>query len=184
MKVFKWQFQVVNVAGEYFLNKELNIFVPIMIDTVYKKHLTDLENIATANTGIVYYSPITKKFGLLVSEHKINNTHPYIWGKGWYAIPDIDNENENLWFLSPIEYFDKHGHCPNGWEWEKPNVSDEEFEEFVDKHGYEPIIPEEFSYCMESAIECVEMLTKEQQKQILRDFGFTVDNVPEWYYNR
>jgi hypothetical protein len=112
-----------------------------------------------------------------------NSTHPYIWGEGWYAIPDC--EKENCWCLAPIKFFDEKGHCPDGWDWEKPEVlSDDEFSDFVDEYGCEPEIPNMFNYCMESTIECCEKISMEQQKQTLKDFGYVVDNVPKWYYER
>lgn len=112
-----------------------------------------------------------------------NKTHPYIWGGGWYAIPDRDGEN--AWCLAPIKFFDENGHCPDGWEWETPEgLSNEELNEFIDEHGCEPEIPKEFSYCMESTIECVKEIPMEKQKQILKDFGYVVDNIPKWKYDR
>ena len=116
-------------------------------------------------------------------EKIVNNTHPYIWGSGWYAIPDRDGEN--AWCLAPIKFFDEMGHCPDGWEWETPEgLSNEELNEFIDEHGCEPEIPKEFSYCMESTIECVKEIPMEEQKQILKDFGYVVDNIPKWKYDR
>lgn len=113
----------------------------------------------------------------------VNNTHPYIWGGGWYAIPDMDGENH--WSLAPVKFFDEKGRCPGGWEWETPEgLSSEEFHEFIDEHGCEPEIPKGFRYCMESTIECNKKISMEEQKQILKDFGYTVDNIPKWWYDR
>jgi hypothetical protein len=119
-------------------------------------------------------------------EKCLNNTHPYIWGGGWYAIPDTDEEfRENYWSLAPIKFFDEKGHRPDGWEWEKPEgLSNEEFDKFIDEYGCDPEIPDEFSYCMESTIECNKKISMEEQKQILKDFGYTVDNIPKWWYDR
>ena len=111
-----------------------------------------------------------------------NKTHPYIWGDGWYAIPDIDYKN---WSLAPIKFFDEKGYCPDGWEWEKPEgLSNDELDDFIDEHGCEPEIPSPFAYCMESTIECRKKISKQEQKQILKEFGYTVDNIPKWYYER
>lgn len=133
-----------------------------------------------------------KDFGDMISKYVreyaetlkiVNNTHPYIWGDGWYAIPDLGGEN--AWCLAPIKFFDENGHCPDGWEWETPEgLSNEELDEFIDEHGCEPEIPKEFSYCMESKIECVKEISMEEQKQILKDFGYVVDNIPKWKYDR
>lgn len=117
------------------------------------------------------------------TDDSVNNTHPYIWGDGWYAIPDMDHENN--WCLAPIKFFDEKGYCPDGWDWEKPEgLSDDEFSDFIDEHGCEPEIPNMFGYCMELTIECYEKISMEEQKQILKDFGYVVDNIPKWKYER
>ena len=105
----------------------------------------------------------------LVEPEKRSGPDAIIWGDGWYALYDDGN-----WNLAPIKYFDEHGHCPDGWEWEKPEgFTDDEFEDFVDEHGCEPRVPKGFSYCMESCIEAIGM-SFEEQKQTLTEAGFLV----------
>ena len=128
----------------------------------------------------------------ILEKSKLNNlTDPLIWHKGWYAIYDDDNKNYqdeyHRWWVAPIEYFNEKGYCAGGWEWEKPEQfkNDEEaFEQFIEDYGFEPDAPKGFSYCMESCLEGPKNKTKEEQKQILKDFGFTVDNIPKWGYER
>lgn len=79
----------------------------------------------------------------------------------WYAIYKIDDE---CWYLAPKKHFDEHGHCSY------------EFEE--------PKIPHQFHYCMESCIKTCKNITVKEQKNILQNFGFIVDNIPKWWYER
>jgi hypothetical protein len=97
---------------------------------------------------------------------------PEIWGDGWYALYDKESD---YWWVAPIKYFDEHGHCPDGWEWDKPdNMSDEEFDDFVDEFGCTPIQPKGFNYCMESCITCNTDATYEYQKECFEKAGYTV----------
>jgi hypothetical protein len=113
--------------------------------------------------------------------------NPIIWGNGWYAIYEEEEEEDDygIWYVAPKDFFDEHGRCPDGWEWDRPEgMTDEEFEDFIDEYGCEPNPPEGFSYCIESGFSCNTNITLEKQKEILRDAGFTVNNVTKWYYNR
>jgi uncharacterized protein YlaI len=115
-------------------------------------------------------------------------THPLIWGDGWYAILD-DNEDfqdeYHRWWIAPKKFFDEKGHCSDGWEWETPEGMDsDDLEEFINKHGCEPIPPEGFSYCMESCLEGYKNISLEEQKDRLKKAGFILDNIPKWHYER
>jgi len=95
-----------------------------------------------------------------------------IWGKGWYAIYVKDQYH---WDVSPIEFFDKHEHCPDGWEWDIPEgMTEEDLEEFVDEHGCEPTAPEGFDYCMESTFEAKSSMSYEDQKKAVEKAGFVI----------
>lgn len=109
--------------------------------------------------------------------------NPLIWGDGWYA---IQHDANDCWYLAPKKFFDELGHCPDGWEWDIPEgMDDEEFDEYVDEYGCEPEIPDEFRYCAEVCISCTdEDLSIEEQKEILKNSGFIVDNIPAWWYDR
>lgn len=111
-----------------------------------------------------------------------------IWGDGWYAIykEGKEEDEDGSWALAPKKFFDERGFVPDGWEWEIPEgMTSEELDDFIDKYGCEPAIPNEFFYSCESTISSVsENLSFEEQKRILKDFGFIVDNVPAWWYNR
>ena len=96
----------------------------------------------------------------------------FIWGDGWYAIYDKEH---NYWWVSPITFFEKHHHCPDGWEWEEPpNMTDDEFEEFIDEYGCEPTPPKGFSYCMESCISCNTDISYEDQEKAFVEAGFKI----------
>lgn len=97
---------------------------------------------------------------------------PEIWGDGWYSIYDAEN---NYWWVAPIKYFDENGHCPDGWDWEKPEgFSDDDLADFIDEHGCEPNPPRGFSYCMESCIECDTIASFERQKEAFEKAGYTI----------
>ena len=98
---------------------------------------------------------------------------PVIWGKGWYAIYDEDEDN---WSVAPIDFFDKYEHCPDGWEWEKPEgFTKEEFDEFVEVNGCEPNPPKGFSFCMEMCIQCNDSdLSYEGQEETFINAGYTI----------
>lgn len=117
----------------------------------------------------------------------INNTNPYIWQNGWYAILNDDSEeNDVQWWVAPKDHFDERGYCSDGWEWKIPTALRKEgrLDEFIEEYGCEPNIPKGFVYCMESCIEGPSNKSVEEQRQILKDFGFTVDNIPKWGYER
>lgn len=98
---------------------------------------------------------------------------PVIWGKGWYAIYDKDEDN---WSVAPIDFFDKYEHCPDGWEWEIPEgFTEEEFDEFVETNGCEPTPPRGFSFCMEMCIRCndSDWSYKEQESAFI-NAGYTI----------
>lgn len=100
------------------------------------------------------------------------NQNEIIWGGGWYAIYDKKN---NYWWVAPIDFFDKHQHCPDGWDWDMPaGMSEEEFEDFIDENGCEPNAPSGFSYCMEACIKCNTEMIYEYQEQAFTDAGFTI----------
>lgn len=120
---------------------------------------------------------------LIEAPENVNTTHPYIWGEGWYALKH--HYDTKIWWLAPIKFFDEHGYCPDGWEWDRPEgMSADDLENFIDDYGFEPKIPKQFVYCMESAIKCTEDLNQEEQKEILKKFGYTVDNVPKWRFEK
>jgi len=97
---------------------------------------------------------------------------PEIWGDGWYAMYDKD---ENHWWVAPIKYFDEHGHCPDGWDWEPPEgMDDDEFDDFVDEFGCEPNPPKGFRYCMECCISCKTIMSFEQQKEAFEKAGYVI----------
>jgi hypothetical protein len=127
--------------------------------------------------------PLLERLEQLEQSKPKNNTHPYIWGDGWYAIPDPDDGDS--WCLAPKEYFLKYGFCADGWEWEIPDGMDaDDLDDFIDIYGCEPQIPHPFRYCCESTICCDKDLSFEEQKELLRDFGFIVDDVPKWKWER
>lgn len=97
---------------------------------------------------------------------------PEIWGDGWYAMYDKD---DNHWWVAPIKYFDEHGHCPDGWDWDRPEgMDDDEFDDFVDEFGCEPNPPKGFTYCMECCISCKTIMSFEQQKEAFEKAGYTI----------
>ena len=101
------------------------------------------------------------------------NQNPIIWGKGWYAIYD---DEDDYWCVAPIEFFDKYHHCSDGWEWDKPEgMSDDEFNKFVKENGCEPNPPKGFSYCMESCIRCdIDNMSYKYQELEFINAGFTI----------
>ena len=97
---------------------------------------------------------------------------PEIWGDRWYAMYDKEND---YWWVAPIKFFDEHGHCPDGWEWDRPyGLSDDEFDDFLDEFGCEPNPPKGFSYCMESCLRCTTGKTYEDQKASFEKAGYIV----------
>ena len=131
----------------------------------------------------------SKIIGKLASENKIEiKQHSLIWGDGWYAILDDSEDFQDeyyRWWIAPKKFFDEKGHCSDGWEWETPEGMDsDDLEEFIDEHGCEPNSPEGFSYCMESCLQGSKNLSLEEQKRILKENGFILDNIPEWHNER
>lgn len=127
---------------------------------------------------------------LLASELKLDENEyyqdPIIWGDGWYAIYKQEYDDEDgEWFVSPKKYFEEYGSCMDGWEQEIPHgMTVDEFEDYIDMNGCEPNAPEGFSYCMEMAMSCTEGWDIDKQRDILREAGFIVDNVPKWHWDR
>jgi hypothetical protein len=105
-----------------------------------------------------------------------------IWGSGWYAI--ADDELENRWFLAPIEFFKKNGYCPDGYEY-LDTLTDEQIDDLEEQCiGPDPNYPKGFYECMESCIRYSEGMDMEQQRQLLKASGFTVDDIPPWHWDR
>jgi hypothetical protein len=75
---------------------------------------------------------------------------------------DMNSDGEdNYWFVSPKEYWDKHGSC-----------SDKA--EYID-------IPN-FDEAMEHCYICNQDWTMEQQEQYLVSLGFEIGDIDHWYY--
>lgn len=115
---------------------------------------------------------------------------PLIWGEGWYAIwlpkECVDEEeidDSGYWCTAPKKFFEEKGYCPTGFEYLNIDHSAEEWEDLL-LRSYEPEVPEEFDYISESSFECNQNISMEEQKEILKNNGFLVDNIPKWYYER
>lgn len=85
----------------------------------------------------------------------------------WYAILDMDYEegsdHDARWYLVEKDFFDKNGYC-----------------DYVE----DPPIPWQFVSVVESGISCCFGMSIEKQKEVLKNFGFIVDNVPKWRHER
>lgn len=100
---------------------------------------------------------------------------------GWYAIYEED-PNSHVWYISPIEYFDKYGRVPDSID---EAFSVDEIYAAGDK-GIDlmPKLPNSFCEEMEMCYISYPKLTKEAEVRELEKFGFTINENPVWYYDR
>lgn len=161
---------------------------------LFKKQILDIIEKGTSNRR--YWKNWESKIMKLCQPEgpRQNRTHPQIWGSGWYAILDDNADPEDahpIWYFSPKEFFDEKGFCLDDpsdfWDLSAEIVVDGcimTMGEYLEDNGFDPDIPEGFHYCIESGAECLVTGNIEEQKDILRKFGYIVDNVPPWAYNR
>lgn len=146
------------------------------------KNCVDLKIHMNAKTGTIITCeyipdeiniPIETKTFKLVEEDEVPDmrNHPIykqIWGIGWYAIYD---EEYDGYFLSPIDFYEKHGYCPDG---PKFIEMTDEIEDFLNRYcdgDTNCILPPNFESVMESFV--VYKGDGDPNKE-LEEFGFTI----------